>query len=79
MLERYADIFVDGLGSIQHFQAKLQVKDNTRPVFHRPRPVPLAVKGALEDELKHLQSAGIIEKVPIVMGMASFEFEGTTK
>jgi len=37
------------------------VKDNTCPVFHRP--VSFAIKGAVEDELKYLESAGIIEKV----------------
>ena len=58
------------------------MKDNTRPVFHRPRPVPIAIKGALEDELKRLESVGIIEKVshsdwaaPIV----SSEFVGSIK
>jgi len=39
------------------------VKKGTRPVFFRPRPVPFAIKGGLEDELKRLQSAGIVEKV----------------
>ena len=63
LLECYADVFADGLSSIQHFQAKLHVKDNTCPVFHRPRPVPFAIKGALEDELKRLESAGIIKKM----------------
>ena len=32
-------------------------------MFQGPRPVPFAIKGALEDELKRLESAGIIEKV----------------
>jgi len=63
LLERYADVFADGLGTMQHFQAKLHVKENTRPIFHRPRPVPFANKGTLEGELKRLESAGIIEKV----------------
>jgi len=63
LLERYADVFADGLGTMQHFQAKLHVKENTRPVFHRPKPVSFAIKGTLEEELKNLESAGIIEKV----------------
>ena len=33
LLERYADVFAEGLGSIQQFQAKLHVKEGTRPVF----------------------------------------------
>ena len=33
------------------------------PVFHRPRPVPFAVKDAIDRELQHLEKAGITEKV----------------
>ena len=32
-------------------------------MFHRPRPVPFAVKDAIEIELQRLEKAGIIEKV----------------
>jgi len=56
LLEHYADVNAT-------FQAKLHVKENTCPVFHRPRPVPFAIIGTLEEELKCLESAGIIEKV----------------
>jgi len=59
LLEHYADVFVDGLDTMQ---AKLHVKENIRTVFHRSRPVPFAIKGTLE-ELKHLELASIIEKV----------------
>ena len=32
-------------------------------MFHRPRPIPFAVKGAVDRELDRLQQAGIVEKV----------------
>lgn len=48
---------------MKHFQAKLQVRPGTTPVFHRPRPVPFAVKDAIEREMKRLEEAGIVEKV----------------
>ena len=46
---------------MKHFQAKLQVRPESIPVFHRPHPVPFAVKDAIEIELQHLEKAGIIE------------------
>ena len=48
---------------MKHFQAKLRVRSGTNPVFHRPRPVPFAVKDAIERELDRLEKAGIVEKV----------------
>ena len=33
------------------------------PVFHRPQPIPFAVKDAVDRELDQLQQAGIVEKV----------------
>ena len=48
---------------MKHFQAKLRVRPVTTLVFHRPRPVPFAVKDAIERELQRLEKAGIVEKV----------------
>ena len=48
---------------MKHFQAKLRVRPGTTPVFHRPRPVPFAVKDTSERELQRLVEAGIVEKV----------------
>lgn len=44
-------------------KAHLSVKENTTPVFHRPRPIPFAIRKAVEDELTSLVDAGILEKV----------------
>ena len=46
-----------------HFCAKLNVKKDAQPIFLKPRSVPLAIRQAIEEELKWLKSAGIIEKV----------------
>ena len=48
---------------MKHFQATLRVRPGTTPVFHRPRPIPFAVKDAVDKELERLQQAGIVEKV----------------
>ena len=39
------------------------LKPDTQPRFHRPRPVPFAIKGAIEEELDRFEAEGIIEKV----------------
>jgi len=63
LLKRYSDVFAEGLGTMKQFQAKLRVRPGTNPVFHRPHPVPFAVKDAIDRELDHLEMAEIVEKV----------------
>ena len=50
--------------AMKHFRAKLDVKKDAHPIFMKPRSVPFAIKEAIEEELKRLEAAGIIEKVP---------------
>ena len=63
LLKEYNDVFQDGLGLMSHFEACLHVKEGTVPVFHRPRPVPFAIREALGLELDRLESEGIVERV----------------
>ena len=42
---------------------KIHVDESARPRFFRPRPVPFALKGRIEEELERLQRDGIIEPV----------------
>ena len=51
ILEKFKDVFTDGLGTIRSVKAKLSVDEAARPKFFKPRPVPLAVKPAVEREL----------------------------
>ena len=48
---------------MRHFQAHQKVKEEAKPVFHPPRPVPFAIKGVIEKELDCLEEEGIVEKV----------------
>lgn len=82
VLARYASVYNE-LGCIRPFQAKLLVRPDAQPKFYCPRPVPFAIKGAIEDKLDHLEGEGILEKVthsdwaaPIVVPneMASFVY-----
>ena len=49
---------------MKHFCAKLNVKKNVQLIFLKPRSVPFAIRQATEEELKWLEAAGIIQKVP---------------
>ncbi len=48
---------------MRHFQARLNVKGDTNPIFHRPRSVPFAIKETIGNELDRLEEKGIVEKV----------------
>ena len=48
---------------MKKFKAHLRVKNEAKPVFHRPRAVPYAIKEIIEKELDRLEKEGIIEKV----------------
>ncbi|KAL5509164.1 hypothetical protein EMCRGX_G004476 [Ephydatia muelleri] len=50
-------------GKMRHFKATLKLLPDVQPKFHRPRPVPFALKEAVERELDRLEEAGVIEKV----------------
>ena len=62
LLEQYSDLFQNELGKLTHFKATLKVLPEAQPRFNRPRPVPFALKEAVERELDRLEMAGVIEK-----------------
>ena len=61
--KKYKDVFSPGLGVLKNFKAHITVKQGARPIFHRPRSVPFALKEAIEVELARLEAEGVIEKV----------------
>ena len=63
LLHQYEDLFKEGLGTITSYQAKLQMQKDAIPKFFKPRPVPFAIKAAIENELGRLEAAGAIVKV----------------
>ena len=65
ILDRYRDVFTAELGHCKGVKAKLYVKENSVPQFHRPRPVPLALRPKIEAELQRQVELGILEKVDI--------------
>ena len=63
LLEKYTEVFSEALGTIKPFQAKLFLKEGAKPKFCRSRPVPYAMKVAVEQELDRLENVGVLEKV----------------
>lgn len=44
-------------------EAHLEVQEGATPRFHRPRSVPYALRGAVEQDLERLERLSVIEKV----------------
>ena len=63
LLQEYDTIFTDELGTITPLKAKLVVSPTAVPRFHRPRPVPYALKPLVEQELDRLERSGVLERV----------------
>ena len=62
---KYHHVFADGLGTMKKLKAHLHVKSGAKPVFHRSRAVPYAIRDVIEKELERLEKEGIIEKVEL--------------
>ena len=60
LLKHHNDVFKDELGLVEAASAKIHVDSTTQPIFCKPRSVPYALKGRIEQELKRL---GDIEPV----------------
>ena len=56
-------LFKDELGLVQSTQAKLHVDPQSQPKYFRPRPIPYALRGKVEQELERLEITGILEPV----------------
>ena len=63
LLDKYTEVFNDELGTLKFMKVQLQVQSHVAPKFCKPRPVPFALKEALERELLRLKQLGILQKV----------------
>ncbi|KAI7801955.1 hypothetical protein IRJ41_019354, partial [Triplophysa rosa] len=63
VLAQYPQVFEEGIGMLKHIKAKLTIKSDVQPKFHKARPVPYSVCPKVEAQLKRLGDQGILLKV----------------
>ena len=63
LLKAHEEVFKPELGTLKGVEAKLKMSKDATPKFFKPRPVPYALRGAIERELERLENLGVIEKV----------------
>ncbi|GAA6080037.1 uncharacterized protein K02A2.6-like [Tachysurus ichikawai] len=62
VLQRHQAVFSENQGCIEGFKAKIRIKPGTTPIFCKARPVPYALKEAVERELDRLEKMKVISK-----------------
>ena len=63
LLQKYAQVLNEDVRSMKKFKASLHLKLGSQLKFSKVRPVPFALKGAIERDLDRLENLGILEKV----------------
>ena len=63
LLDTYAEVFEDKLGTFMSAKAKITLKEGSQPQFRKARQVPYSLRPKVEEELKRLESEGILSKV----------------
>lgn len=63
LIDQYSEVFKEGLGTFKGPKVKIHVEPEAQPKFLKARPVPYAMTGKIEVELKRLQDEGTIEPV----------------
>lgn len=59
----FSEVFKKELGKFTVTKVHLEVKQGTKPIFFKPRPVPLAWKPIIEQKLNEFCDAGMMEPV----------------
>ena len=61
--KRYPQLFEKGVGTLNGYEARMTLRKDALPKFHRPRPVPYALHSKVDEELDRLQQEGIIRQI----------------
>ncbi|XP_062513104.1 uncharacterized protein K02A2.6-like [Corticium candelabrum] len=61
--KRYPQLFEKGIGTLNGYEARITLRQDAVPKFHRPRPVPYALHSKVDEELDRLQQEGIIRQI----------------
>jgi hypothetical protein len=63
ILSSFGELFSPGVGKIKGFVHKLHVRPEVIPKQVKPRRLPFSIRSAVNDEIKRLESEGIIESI----------------
>ena len=63
LLQKYSDVFEEGLGTLKNFKAKLYVAKDVKPRFIKARSVPYAIRSLVDTEIDHLIAQNVIEPI----------------
>ncbi len=63
LLKQHDTLFKEELGTIHPHKATLHIRTDATPKFFKPRPIPLALKDVVGQELDRLEKQGVIKKV----------------
>lgn len=63
IVAKHPGLFKSEIGTLKGMEATITVPPDSKPRFHKPRPVPYAIKARVEEELERLKEAGIISPV----------------
>ena len=79
LLDTFAEVFEDKLGTFKSAKATITLQEGSQPQFRKARQVQYSLRPQVEEELKRLQSEGILSKVewsdwstPIVLVQCAF-------
>ena len=75
VLDKRPEVSKDELGTLKGAKAQFFVEPGAVPKFHKLRPVPHAIKGAIEQELDRLVNMGVLEKVCLSANIAGRKLE----
>lgn len=62
-VRKYPRVFSNELGNLRSKQARLIVRPDAVPVYRRARPLPLALRPAVDAELQRMEQVGIISPI----------------
>ena len=63
LLLAHSALFNDELGTMKGFQAKISIKQEAQPKFMKFRPVPLALRAKVGQEIDRLEKSGVLTPV----------------
>ena len=62
-LDKHADLCREGYNGMKGIEAHIRVREGASPIYFKSRPVPYALREAVEAELNKLEEHGVIVNV----------------